>query len=136
MILRENIIWFGIKTLLTLLFCFPLLFYVLDLLFPGGNKFPVVFIYFIIYETLNLLFFLGNIKIIIFVISCIDSILIILSLVLFIYCILIFDSDGRSLGYWIVFYPTVVAIFYYGFFGIVIDKLYGGRFIKDKQNLS
>jgi hypothetical protein len=127
MIVKENIVWFCVKTFLTFFFCFPLLFFVLEgLLGLRGNWFSLILIYFVIYETLNLLFFFYNIKVIIFIVSFIDTILVILSLVLFIFFTHVLFSNPE--GYWAwLYYPTIVVLFYYGLFGIVIDILYGLR---------
>jgi hypothetical protein len=103
MILNENIIYFGIKTLLTLFFCFPLLVYVLNGLMGGllgiaGNRLSFIFIYFAIYEILNILFFLYKIKIIMFIVSFIDCTVAISSLVLFIYFIFILCNYSAACG--------------------------------------
>jgi hypothetical protein len=122
---RENIFWFTIKTLLTLMFCFPLLVFVINgLLGLTDNWYSLIFIYFIAYETLNaLLFIYKNIRIIFFIVGLIDCIFTILSLILFVYFLIGLFSNPEGAWAW-MYFPTIIAIFYYGFFGIVVDILY------------
>lgn len=110
-----------IKTISTLILCFPVLKYICDLLLGLENQdLLIIIIYFIIYQGLVIisLLFINFQKILYLV----DGIVVLVSIFLFIFLTLMYFTNSE--GYWVwVYYPVTAALFYFGLLNIALNYL-------------